>query len=120
MLFWKSKIEKAFNFLRKNGFHLKKYTRNTDEECVYTKKNIVVEVDHYLSVFSDGNTGICVGVTLYIGSMRNNILYCNNIFDINLLNALRSDIESATPSGQISIYADFIKSNLDVILQYLK
>lgn len=120
MFFNKSKIGKAFDFLRKRGFHLDKFIRNPDEEYVYTNKNIVIEVDYYLSVFSDGNTGMCVTVTLNIGSMRNNILYCNNIFDINLLKKLISDIESATPSEEILIYADFIKSNLDVILQYSK
>lgn len=120
MFFWKSKIEKAFHFLKKNGFHLKKYTRFPDEECVYSKKNIVLEVDYYIGVNFIGKTGMYVAVILTADGKRDNLLNHNQVFDGRLLETLKTNVEAVTPLEQITIYADFIKTNLDTLLQYIK
>ena len=56
-MFFKISENKAFNsfkFLFKYGFSLKKYTRLPDIEHVYSKKNIVIEVDYYVGVYPNG------------------------------------------------------------------
>lgn len=116
MCFWKSKIEKAFRFLIKNGFSLKKYLRAPDEEYVYSKNNIVLEVDYYFGMYPNGESSMCVAVILTAGGVRNNLLKCTNIFDGNLLENLKSSVDGLSPSEQISVYADFIETNIDTLL----
>ena len=116
MFFRKNKIKKAFHFLIENGFSLKKYCLNSDEQYKYTKNNIVLLVDYYWAIFPNGENGMHLGVVLTKDGVCSNLLKSNHIFGEASLQALKKRIDIPTPLEQVSIYADFIKTNLHLLL----
>ena len=61
-----------------------------------------------------------VAVILSVDGNRDNMLSYSKIFDAELLEALKFRVNAVTPLEQIPIYADFIKSNIDMLMQYDK
>ena len=47
-------IENEFYFLIENGFSIRKYLRVPDEECVYVKDNIELDVENSLGILDNG------------------------------------------------------------------
>lgn len=106
-------IEKEFQFLIDKGFEVKKYFRPPDEEYIFTKGNFIIEVSYYLGIQDDGNHNMCFSITISLNSDRRNIIESDNVFEHNLLRALAKDISNATLQQQISLYAEFLKNNID-------
>lgn len=99
---------------------MKRYVRPPDEERVYSKNNIVIEVCYYLGVYPNGKTDMCVDVILTVDKCRKNLLKSDQIFDTELLEILKTNIDTVTPLEQIPIYAEFLKTNINMLLQYKK
>lgn len=122
MWFKKNNVKTAFQsfqFLIDYGFSMVKYLRAPDEERVYTKGAIVVEVLYTLGMFPDGKTSMCVDVIITIDGKSDNLLKCNNIFSNDLLETLKNSVDAVTPLEQIPIYAHFVKTNIDTLLQHV-
>ena len=123
MWFKKNNVDKAFksfNFLIEYGFTLKRYHRAPDEERVYSQSNIVIEVDYFWGVYPDYTKNMRVDVIIKVDEYRNNLLESDKIFNAELLESLKTEINAVTPLEQIPIYADFIKTNINSLLQHKK
>ena len=121
MWFKKNNVNKAFQsfqFLSNYGFTLKRYLRAPDEERVYSLNNIILEVNYYWGIYPDGKDSMCVAVVLTVNDCRKNLLKSDRIFDADLLKALKTSVDAVTPIEQIPIYADFMKTNIDTLLEH--
>ena len=108
----KKSIEKQFQFLIDKGFDVKKYFRPPDEEYIFTKGDLIIEVSYYLGIQDDGNHEMCFSIAISLNGDRRNIIESDNIFDRNSLKALSKDINNATLQQQRSLYSEFLKNNI--------
>lgn len=124
-------IKKHFDFLKRNGFKRKVFTKNCDVEVTYTNKNLTVTVCRELCVTSSpltsnfdidsliDNSAYFVWVELEYGYQGSNLLYCD-LFEKDSRRQLKSDIAKADNHEQILVlYSEFIKNNLPALLKFV-
>ena len=120
-MFWKKKkkfIESDFAFLLDYGFSRKKYSRAPDIEYAFVLNDITIELAYYLGVLETYEEAMCFCVIISNVNGRNNLLQCAQVFGADLINKLIADIQNLAVDAQVPIYAQFLKDNIDTLLNY--
>ncbi|MDE6029442.1 MAG: hypothetical protein K2F90_03885 [Clostridiales bacterium] len=120
-MFWKKRkkfIVDDFSFLKDYGFSMKKYSRAPDVEYVYVRNDLEIELAYYLGVLESYEQAMCFCVIISNINGRKNLLQCAEEFGADLINKLIADIKDLDADAQVPIYAQFLKDNIDVLLNY--
>ena len=106
----RKEIEYRFLFLEDYGFSEKAFERNAETCVFYSNGKIIIDVLH-----ESGDLDIIIEKY----GERHNILKSYNIFSKEKINALPCQLPGKTAIEQISIYAEFLKTNIDDIINNL-
>ena len=120
-MFWKKKkkfIVDDFAFLLDYGFSRKKYLRAPDVEYVFIRNDLEIELAYYLGVLETYEQAMCFCVIISNINGRNNLLQCSEVFGADLINKLIADIKDLDADAQVPLYAQFLKDNIDTLLNY--
>lgn len=100
------------------GFSSTKYLRAPDIEYVFVRDDLEIELAYYLGVSETYEESMCFCVIISNVNGRNNLLQCTEIFGADLINKLIADIKDIDADAQVPIYAQFLKDNIDTLLNY--
>ncbi len=120
-------VKQYFKFLTDAGFRKRAYFISgsmCDEAYVYKRKNIKIEIEFnscanpYDIYNFDSDQNWYINIYMDIGDTHENLAYCE-LFPSGELETLREQIlsyEYKNVNRQLEIYANFIKSNFNLIL----
>lgn len=123
--------KKQFSFLRQYGFNKKYYSKNTDFEIHYERKDTIIELRYYLCV----NTEMCLegkisteellarsffyfDVVIQHNKKRGSI-FLINLFDKDDIENLEKRVNQLSKDNLrevIILYANFLKNNINKIV----
>ena len=108
------KMIKEFSFLKSYNFKIKKYERNGDIELIFSNGTLIIELSCFLNMFFNYSVEVII---THCGN-RKNIFNCD-FFNKGELTELKKNVFCDTTSccAQIKQYADFIKNNIDILLE---
>ncbi len=122
--------KKQFAFLKKYGFKKKMYTEYTNFEIYYEKQNVAIGLIYYLripdSAYKKWNSNIDVLLAdasyefmVTIQQNKKSVdIFDSEIFDAKLRSKLKANVHQVIKSDMptaISLYANFLKDNMDII-----
>lgn len=105
-------IEDKFSFLIEYEFKVKKYQKGSEIEFCYFNEIYKIDILSYEGIDDQYKKTLSVDLIISDKTVESNIIKRYDIFGIEKINELKSNISNKNHYDTISLYSEFIKKNI--------